>query len=60
MKIGAVIVREFRGELDEVFVAADGFASQGKTYASLSAIAKKITGTHKLERSALLWAAGRT
>ena len=45
LKIGSVIVREYRGELHEVFVAQDGFAWQGETYASLSVIAKKITGT---------------
>jgi hypothetical protein len=45
MKIGSVIVREYRGELHEVFVASDGFTWQGETYASLSVIAKKITGT---------------
>jgi hypothetical protein len=28
-----------------VFVVADGFSWQGKTYPSLSAIAKEITGT---------------
>jgi hypothetical protein len=29
-----------------VFVIEGGFSWQGKTYASLSAIAKEITGTH--------------
>ncbi len=45
LKIGSVIVREYRGELHEVFVASDGFNWQGEIYASLSVIAKKITGT---------------
>ncbi len=45
MKIGSVIVREYRGKLHEVFVAPHGFTWQGETYASLSAIAKNITGT---------------
>ncbi len=45
LKIGSVIVRQYRGELHEVFVAPNGFTWQGETYASLSVIAKKITGT---------------
>jgi hypothetical protein len=45
LKIGSVIVREYRGKLHEVFVAPDGFNWQGETYPSLSVIAKKITGT---------------
>lgn len=45
LKIGSVIVREYQGKLHEVFVAPDGFTWQGETYASLSVIAKKITGT---------------
>ncbi len=45
VKIGSVIVREHQGQLHEVLVVPDGFCWQGKVYASLSAIAKKITGT---------------
>ncbi|MGO9358920.1 MAG: DUF2924 domain-containing protein [Xanthobacteraceae bacterium] len=45
LKIGSVIVREYRGKLHEVFVAPNGFTWQDETYASLSVIAKKITGT---------------
>jgi Protein of unknown function (DUF2924) len=45
LKIGSVIVREYRGKLHEVFVASDGFNWKGETYPSLSVIAKKITGT---------------
>ena len=45
LKIGSVVVREYRGELNEVVVAPDGFLWQGGTYASLSVIAKIITGT---------------
>jgi hypothetical protein len=45
IKAGSVIVREYAGARHEVFVVADGFSWQGKTYPSLSAIAKEITGT---------------
>jgi hypothetical protein len=45
LKIGSVIVREFDGMIHEVIVAPDGFHWSGQTYASLSAIARKITGT---------------
>jgi hypothetical protein len=45
IKPGSVIAREYAGARHEVFVVADGFSWQGKTYASLSAIAKEITGT---------------
>jgi hypothetical protein len=45
IKVGSVIVREYAGVRHEVFLVADGFSWQGKTYPSLSAIAKEITGT---------------
>lgn len=45
VKIGSVIVREHRGVMHEVLVVPGGFCWQGKTYDSLSSIAKKITGT---------------
>ena len=45
LKIGSVIVREFDGKIHEVMVAPGGFYWSGQTYASLSAIARKITGT---------------
>ncbi len=44
VKVGSVIVREHRGVLHEVMVVPGGFCWQGKTYDSLSSIAKKITG----------------
>jgi len=44
VKVGSILVREHKGELHEVMVAPDGFCWRGKTYASLSSIAKKITG----------------
>src|SRR5271170_2366356 len=45
LKIGSVIVREHQGRMHEVLVAPGGFCWQGKTYSSLSTIAKAITGT---------------
>ena len=45
IKAGLVIVREYAGARHEVFVVHGGFSWQGKTYPSLSAIAKEITGT---------------
>jgi hypothetical protein len=46
IKAGAVLVRDFKGANYRVTVLSDGFAYQGKTYASLSEIARLITGTH--------------
>jgi hypothetical protein len=45
VKAGSVIVREYQGKLHEVMVVPDGFLWQGQVYASLSAIALRITGT---------------
>ncbi|MDB5595132.1 MAG: hypothetical protein JWM36_2093 [Hyphomicrobiales bacterium] len=45
IKVGSVIVREYQGTVHEVVVVQDGFLWQGGTYASLSSIAQKITGT---------------
>ena len=45
IKAGSVIVREYAGARHEVFVIEGGFSWQGRTYPSLSAIAKEITGT---------------
>jgi Protein of unknown function (DUF2924) len=45
LKPGTVIIREYQGERHEVTVAADGFIWRGNTYASLSMIAREITGT---------------
>ncbi len=46
LKTGTVLVREFNGVRHTVTLAAGGFVWQDKTYASLSAIAKLITGTN--------------
>jgi hypothetical protein len=45
VKAGSVIVREHQGVVYEVLVVPGGFCWQGKTYDSLSTIAKTITGT---------------
>lgn len=44
VKVGSVIVREHKGVVHEVLVVPGGFCWQGKTYGSLSTIAKTITG----------------
>lgn len=43
---GAVITRRYKGEVVEVRVLPHGFEHEGEIYRSLSAVAKKITGTH--------------
>jgi hypothetical protein len=45
VKVGSVLIREHQGVVHEVLVVPGGFCWQGKTFASLSTIAKKITGT---------------
>jgi hypothetical protein len=45
VKVGSVLIREHQGLLHEVLVVPGGFCWQGKTYDSLSTIAKTITGT---------------
>jgi hypothetical protein len=45
LKVGTVMVREHQGETHEVIVVPGGFSWRDKTYPSLSAIAKGITGT---------------
>lgn len=45
LKPGTVLVRDYQGQRHTVTVARDGFDWQGKTYPSLSAIARAITGT---------------
>ena len=46
LKPGALLAREWRGKLERVTVLDKGFAWNGKTYGSLSQIAKTITGTN--------------
>lgn len=46
MKTGARLVREWNGVAHVVDTVDDGFRYREKTYASLTAIAKEITGAH--------------
>ncbi len=43
--IGTVLTRSYRGRAIEVTVVEDGFAHDGRTYGSLSAVAHSVTGT---------------
>ncbi len=45
LKPGTVLVREYRGERHTVTVVSDGYVWRDVTYASLSTIARTITGT---------------
>jgi hypothetical protein len=45
LKVGTVLVRDYQGQRHTVTVAHDGFDWQGRSYPSLSAIARAITGT---------------
>lgn len=45
-KSGARLIREWHGATHTVTVTEDGFEYAGTSYASLSKIAKKITGAH--------------
>jgi hypothetical protein len=45
LRAGALLVREWKGELQRVTVLEKGFSWNGKSYSSLSQIAKAITGT---------------
>ena len=44
--VGTRLIREWNGDRYEVTVVHNGFEFQGKTYRSLTAITKAITGTH--------------
>jgi hypothetical protein len=43
---GSVITRTYKGEDLQVQVLPEGFAFEGEVYASLSAVARAITGSH--------------
>ncbi len=45
LRPGAHLVREWNGRTYQVEVLSDGYRMDGRTWASLSAIAKHITGT---------------
>lgn len=46
LAVGTRLVRQWHGERYEVIVQEDGFLFDGKTYRSLSAVARAITGRH--------------
>ena len=46
VKPGSTLVRAWHGETHTVLVGEDGFEHQGRRYASLSQIAREITGAH--------------
>jgi hypothetical protein len=43
---GTVLTRRYKGQILQVRILASGFAFAGHVYASLSAVAKAITGSH--------------
>jgi Protein of unknown function (DUF2924) len=45
LRAGALLVREWKGKLERVMVLEKGFAWNGKSYSSLSQVAKAMTGT---------------
>jgi hypothetical protein len=46
LKAGTRLYRSWRGVTQEVLVLDGGFSWRGKSYASLSGVARAITGTH--------------
>jgi hypothetical protein len=46
VKIGATLVRQWRGHAHTVLVHNDGFEHEGRRYRSLTAIAERITKAH--------------
>jgi len=45
LRVGTILVREWNGRPQRTMVMADGFAWNGRTFDSLSAVAFAITGT---------------
>jgi hypothetical protein len=43
---GTILTRPYKGQLVQVQVLSEGFVYGGRVYASLSAVAKAITGSH--------------
>ena len=43
---GTILTRRYKGAVLQVKILADGFEHDGQVYASLSAVAKAITGSH--------------
>jgi len=46
LKAGAMLVREWKGKVEQVMILEEGFAWNGQTFGSLSQIAKAMTGTN--------------
>jgi hypothetical protein len=46
LKAGALLVREWNGQLERVMILEEGFVWNGQTFGSLSQIAKAMTGTN--------------
>jgi hypothetical protein len=46
LKAGAMLVREWKGQLERVMILKDGFVWNGQTFGSLSQIARAMTGTN--------------
>ncbi len=46
LRIGALLVRQWKGQLERVMILEEGFAWNGRTFGSLSQIAKAMTGTN--------------
>jgi hypothetical protein len=46
LKAGAMLARAWKGKLERVMILEDGFAWNGRTFGSLSQIAKAMTGTN--------------
>jgi Protein of unknown function (DUF2924) len=59
LKPGALLTREWRGRIERVMALDEGFAWNGKTYASLSAVAFDITGVKWSGRRFFFGANGR-
>jgi Protein of unknown function (DUF2924) len=59
LKPGALLTREWRGRIERVMALDAGFAWNGKTYASLSAVAFDITGVKWSGRRFFFGANGR-
>jgi hypothetical protein len=45
-RAGTILTRRYKGRTLQVEVLEHGFAFEGKTYRSLSAVAKTVTGSH--------------
>lgn len=43
---GTVITRRYKGQMIQVKVVANGFEFEGELFKSLSAVAKRVTGSH--------------